>query len=94
MDNSTNIITNSVVAEVENGYLTYYKHYIRTYEYAEEKTVRETMITAADALVSRMVDDGGQMRINQAYECFIDTGSGEPEADWVFEIDGLGGLYR
>jgi len=52
------------------------------------------MITAADALVSRMVDDGGQMRINQAYECFIDTGSGEPEADWVFEIDGLGGLYR
>ncbi|MBR5507788.1 MAG: hypothetical protein IKV88_07070 [Clostridia bacterium] len=93
LDKNSGLITNSVVLEIENGYITYYKHYIRTYGYTEEETVRDTMLTAADALVSKMTS-GEQMRINKAYECFIDSGEGTPEADWVFEIAGLGGLYR
>ena len=52
------------------------------------------MITAADALVSNMGEDNTQMKISKAYECFIDSKEGMPEADWVFEIEGMEGLYR
>lgn len=87
-------VVNSVVAEVENGKLIYYKHYIRAYDFLEEKKIQETMITAADVLVSKLLSDGEQLKISKAYECFIDMGTSSPEADWVFEIDGLSGLYR
>lgn len=94
IDGKSGEVTNSVVAEVENGYLKYYKHYLRTYDFIEEKTMQETMITAADALVSNMAEDNTQMKISKAYECFIDSKEGMPEADWVFEIEGMEGLYR
>ena len=87
-------ITNSVVAKVENGRLIYYKHYIRAYDFSQEKKIQETMIAAADILVSKLLSDGEQLKISKAYECFIDSGSGAPEADWVFEIEGFEGLYR
>ena len=94
VDGKSGEVINSVVAEVENGYLKYYKHYLRTYDFIEEKTVQETMITAADALVSKMSIDNGQIKISKAYECFIDSKESMPEADWVFEIEGVNGLYR
>ncbi len=93
-DSKSGEVTNSVVAEIENGYLKHYRHFLRTYDFVHEKTVQETMLQAADALVSRMAVDNGQMKISKAYECFIDSKESLPEADWVFEIEGIEGLYR
>lgn len=94
VDEKSGNVVSSVVAKVENGYLKYYKHYLRSYDFSDKKTVQETMISAADALVERVGEDFGQMRISKAYECFVDMKGSYPEADWVFEIEGMDGLYR
>ena len=94
LDEKSGEVINSVVARVEDGYLKYYKHYLRTYDYIEEKTVQQTMLAAADELVDKMSVDNSQMKISKAYECFVDSKENLPASDWVFEIEGMDGLYR
>lgn len=93
-DTTTQSPSNAVIIKVENGYLKYYKQYIRTYEIAQEKETQKTIITAADELVSKMSDEISQVKISKAYDCFVDSGQKELFPDWVFEIDGYTGLYK
>ncbi len=94
IDKNTQMPSSAVIMKVENGYLKYFKQYLRAYSLGEEKKVRETIITAADELVSNMSDEISQVKIVKAHDCFVDSGKEELLPDWVFEIDGYSGLYR
>lgn len=93
-DNASQKIVNAVTVEIENGYLKYYKHYLRTYEFIDKKYTAPSMIKAADALVSKISSAEEQIVIERSYECFVDDGAPELKAEWVFGLGTYTGLFR
>lgn len=93
-DKAANTLNHAVEVELKNGSLIYYKQYVKNYVTEKDKVMSKTMISSADEFISKMSDGKNQIKIEKAYECYVDTKGEQLTADWVFVPSDQKEIYR